>query len=120
PANWELTSIACDDPDSTGSLPAATASFALSVADIEAQSTTAPTITCTFANCILDLVLTGEIVTGVRSYEACDTITATAFTVASDAGSTDVTFRARTAVVLGEGFIVEAGTSFTATIDPGL
>jgi spore coat protein A len=120
PSNWELTSIACDDVDSSGNAAAATATFALSVADIEARSAPTSTITCTFSNCILDLVLSGEAVSGIRTYEACDTITASDFSVEADAGSTDVTFVARSAVILGSAFTVEEGAELTVSIDPGL
>jgi spore coat protein A len=116
PANWELTAIACDDADSSGDPTTATATFALSGAEIEARQ--APT--CTFTNCILGLVLTGDAVTGTLAYEACDSITAGDFTIQDDAGGTDVTFRARHRIALENGFVIEDGAVFRAIVDPGL
>jgi spore coat protein A len=115
PANWELRSISCDDPDSGGEAAGATATFALSVADIEARQP----VTCTFANCILGLVVSGT-ATGTRVYEACDTIYASSFTIATDPGGTDIEFRARSSVALGDAFTVEGGTSFRVILDPDL
>ncbi len=116
PSGWELRSISCDDTDSSGNPATATATYLLSVPDVEAQVP----VTCVFSNCLLDLVLSGETVTGTKTYEACDSITATNFTVASDPGGTDVTLRARRLVVLQDGVVIEGNTAFRAEIDPAL
>jgi spore coat protein A len=116
PSGWELSSISCDDTDSSGSVATATATYLLSVPDVEAQVP----VTCVFTNCLLDLVLSGETVTGTRIYEACDSITATNFTVANDPGGTDVTLRARRLIALQDGVVIESDTNFRAEIDPAL
>jgi uncharacterized protein YkwD len=57
-----------------------------------------------------------QTVTSTASWEACDTITAlSGFTVGATG---DVTFQAGQRVVLGDGFAVLAGGSFTALIAP--
>ena len=50
-----------------------------------------------------------QTVTGTKTYEACDSITATNFTVADDPGGTDETFRARRLIVLQNGRKSKAG-----------
>jgi spore coat protein A len=113
PSGWELTSIVCDDADSSGDLGTATATFQLSVSDVAARRPA----TCVFTNCILELTLSGQTVTGTKVFESCDTITASNFTVASDPGGTDVTFRTEQLIVLGNQFTVENDASFTAEIE---
>ena len=108
---WELRSITCDDTNSTGELSGATASYDLDSGE---------TVTCVFLNCQLDLVLSEDTAEGTRSYEACDSITASGFTVASHPGGTDVVFRARRLVELRDGFVVEADASFRVALDPGI
>jgi hypothetical protein len=99
--------IDCDDGDRSGNTETATATFQLQPDE---------TVTCVFADCILDLVLSGETVGAPATYEACDTITAASdFTVASD-----TVFRAANLIVLGDGFSVTGGASFTAEIAPDL
>lgn len=63
-----------------------------------------------------DLLLANQVVGTTEVFEACDTITAQDFRVAAPGG--DVTFRAGGGIVLGDGFVVEAGAAFTAEIDP--
>lgn len=62
-----------------------------------------------------DLALADETILDTRVYEACETITAERFTVGSTG---DVTFRAGSKIVLGDGFRVESDGSFVAEIDP--
>lgn len=62
-----------------------------------------------------DLTLTSETVATTRLYEACNTISASGFTVAS---SGVVTFRASKRIILGDGFAITSGGSFTAEIAP--
>jgi len=54
----------------------------------------------------------------LSSYEAEACARVSAFDVTVDSGA-DVTFRAGRSIVLGDGFVVQAGGSFRAVIDPG-
>ena len=108
---YDLTSISCDDGDSIVSLGTRTATFTLAAGE---------TVTCTFTNteqaCAADddLILSGNVVTGDETFEACQTITAGPFTV-EDGGSALLV--AGEKIILGDGFSVADGGSFTARID---
>ena len=64
-----------------------------------------------------DRLLSGDIVSDLRTYEACQTITAESLEVDVNG---DLTLRAGQTVVLGNGFFVKAGGSLTLTVDPSL
>jgi spore coat protein A len=113
PNGWELTSIVCDDADSGGDVGTATATFRLSVSDVAARQPA----TCVFTNCILELALSDQTVTGTKVFESCDSISASNFTVASDPGGTDISFRTERLIVLGNQFTVESDAVFTAEIE---
>jgi hypothetical protein len=68
--------------------------------------------------CVADLVLSNETISADRVVAACDTLTAAPDVVL--AAPAEVTFVAGQAIVLGDGFRVEAGARFEARIDPGL
>jgi hypothetical protein len=111
PVGWDLTSISCDDGDSTGDLATGTASFVVDAGE---------TVTCVFTNSTgcTALELTGATVTTSVLYEGCPSITAGPdFTIASPGA---VTFRAAEWIALRNGFSVGSGARFTAQIDPSL
>lgn len=109
PANWELTSVSCNDADSSGDPGTGTATVVLS--ETEA-------VVCTFTNCILDLVLEAETINSARLFEACDTLRAgNGFRVGA-AG--EVALHARNGVGLGAGFSVAAGGEMSLQVDPAL
>lgn len=64
-----------------------------------------------------NLVLSGLTITTTETFEACETITVTNFSVGSTG---DVTFIAGDEIAFGEGFQVESGGVCSAEIDPNL
>ena len=58
--------------------------------------------------------LSGMTVTTTETYEACNSITASDFSIVAPGNAT---FRAGTGITLGEGFVVEAGCEFAAMIE---
>ena len=111
PAGWELASIICDDGESSGETETATATYVVGAGE---------TVTCVFTNssACAPLVLSGETVTTTELYRGCPSVTAgPAFTIASPG---DVTFEAGQWIALRNGFAVQTGAAFTATIDPSL
>jgi len=116
-SGWTVDAITCDDGDSTGDVGAATATFRLGIGEA---------VTCTFVNrqdlgaCgyPVDLVLGDHMVVGTAAWDACHSI------FAADGFAVDVTgvvtFRAGSSITLGNGFAVQQGGTFTATIDPTL
>jgi hypothetical protein len=117
PVGWSLTSITCDDTDSTGDVDTATATFHLQ----GGESTV-----CTFAvsqragacGYPEDVHLASHTVTTSAEWVACNSITAgEGFVV--DAGG-DAVLRAGTTVSLAIGVVVSSGGGLTAIVDPTL
>jgi hypothetical protein len=108
PAGWELTSITCDDGDSTGDLATGTASFIVDSGEI---------VTCIFTNSssCTPLELTGQTVTTIELYRGCPSITAGPDFIIANPG--DVAFEASEWIALRNGFAVHSGARFTAEID---
>lgn len=71
---------------------------------------------CAPASPPANLTLTNETISGTEEFEACDTLTAETNVVVTGTG--DATFRSGRLIVLNDGFSVQAGGAFTATIDP--
>lgn len=109
PSGWELTSVSCNDGDSTGNPDTATAS--INLGETEA-------VICTFTNCILDLALETETVNDSRLFEACGSIAAGNDFRIGAAG--EVQLRARSAIRILAGFSVAIGGQVTFDVDPAL
>lgn len=109
PSGYELTSVSCNDGDSTGDTGTATATVQL--AETEA-------VICTFTNCILDLVLESRTVETTELFEACDALSAgNGFRVGPTGNAT---LQARNSIVLNPGFSVAVGGVLSVEVDPGL
>lgn len=108
PAGWELTSIVCNDGNSSGSLATATATFQLGAGE---------TVICTFTNCLEHLLMESTTITATIAYEACDLITVSDVEVG---GSGNLTLTARNSIVVENGLSVLDGGELTLGVDPGI
>lgn len=112
PSPWEISSIVCDDSDSSGNVNTATATFELQGGETVTCVFTNSEIPCTVPDTTLDL--SGNVVSGTQEFEACDSILAGPFTVTSTGNAT---LRAGRDVTLRNGFTVEDGGSLTVVLE---
>jgi uncharacterized repeat protein (TIGR02543 family) len=76
------------------------------------------TCTATFAECVPLKDVSGQTISDVQSFEACNVLTAGSFQILGGGGL--VTFTAGEEIILQDGFTVGSGATFTAVIDPSL
>ncbi len=113
PSGWQLSSIVCDDADSIGDLPSATASFLLAPGE---------RVTCVFTNtadsgCVEEH-LHDDVVSTAETYTGCPSVTIGPNWTVENPGN--VTVWASGWVAIGNGFTVRSGAVFTAGTDPSL
>jgi hypothetical protein len=111
PSGWQLSSIECNDSNSSGDIPSATASFILAKDE---------TVTCVFTNTstCTALELNNDTVTTTESYSGCPSVTIGPAWIVASPGAVSV--QASQWISIGSGFSVELGSSFAAGIDPDL
>jgi len=113
PSGWQLSSIACDDTDSSDDLPSATASYVLGAGE---------TVTCVFTNvadgACAEEHLHDDTVNWTETFTGCPSVTLGPNWTVQDPG--DVTVLASEWIEIQNGFAVTSGATFTAGIDLSL